>query len=216
MAPRVRYSRLELLLADRTAARSRLDERCARLLAELRERCPTAVPPEAPEPGGITDPVVLDAKEFGGLVRAALSGDARGGADTGVVLLTDGDSELLVDPTRCRSVVGNGVVLVVLGVECDQTGPVEVTVPFAVGSAKLTSGMVMAAERLPRGPQVVTIRWGDALVALAWEALVSVTAGLSRHVGTDRDALPLIPGALLAEPGSVTLIPQARYDRERS
>jgi hypothetical protein len=36
------------------------------------------------------------------------------------------------------------------------------------------------------------------LVVLAWEALLSVTARLTRHAGTDVDAAQLIPSALRA------------------
>jgi hypothetical protein len=204
-------TRLERLLADRAALRTDLDERCAALLAQLRKHCPGAVPPPAPKPGGVSEPVAVDAKDVGRLLQAALAADD---AD-GVVLLVDGDSELLVDPGRSRVRVGEGIVLVVLAVECDQTGPAEVTVPFAVGSDGGAAGMVMATEQVPRGPAIVTARWSEALVAMAWEALVAVTAGVSRHAGTDLDVAPLIPGALLAAPGSITLVPQARHETDR-
>ena len=204
-------TRLERLLADRAALRTDLDDRCAALLAQLRKRCPGAVPPPAPEPGGVSEPVAVDAKDVGRLLQAAL---AAGDGD-GVVLLAEGDSELLVDPGRSRVRVGEGMVLVVLAVECDQTGPAEVTVPFAVGSDGATAGMVMATEQVPRGPAIVTGRWGEALVAMAWEALVAVMAGLSRHAGTDLDAAPLIPGALVAATGSITVVPQARHETDR-
>jgi hypothetical protein len=204
------HTRLERLLTERSALRTRLDDRCADLLAQLRKRCPGAVPPPTPEPGGLSEPVVVETEDLDRLVRSAL-----GDSDDDPVLLTDGDSELLVDPARTRTLIEDGLVLVVLGVECDQTGPAEVVVPFAVGSDAVTAGMVMATERRPRGPEVVTGRWGDALLALAWEALLSVSAGLARHVGADLDATPLIPGALVAGRGAVTLVPQARHDRDR-
>jgi hypothetical protein len=212
MAGAIAPSRLERLLADRTAVRARLDDSCTRLLAQLRERCPDAVPPPPPEPGGVSEPVAVEAEDLDSLLRAALS---PADADDELVLLADGESELLVDPARSRALVREGMVLVVLGVECDQTGPTEVTVSFAVGSDGATAGMVMATEQMPRGPAVVVGRWGEALVAMAWEALVAVTAGLSRHVGTDLDAAPLIPGALLAAPGSITVVPQARHGVDR-
>jgi hypothetical protein len=203
-------TRLGRLLAERTALRTGLDDRCAALLAHLRRWCPGAVPPPPAEPGGVSEAVAVDAKELDRLLQAALAE-----ADDEVVLLVDGESELLVDPARSRARIGDGLILVVLGVECDQTGPVEVTVPFAVGSDAATAGMVMATEQVPRGPAIITVRWGEALVAMAWEALVAVTAGLSRHVGTDLDAAPLIPGALVAAPGSLTMVSQARHEADR-
>jgi hypothetical protein len=204
--------RLEQLLAERTALGSTLDDRCAKLLAQLRKQCPGAVPPPAPEPGGVSEPVAVKSKDLDRLLRAALSPETAGEE---VVLLTDGDSELLVDPARSQALVDEGLVLVVLGVDCDQTGPAEVVVPFAVGSEGATAGMIMTTERVPRGPVVVTGRWGEALVAMAWEALVAVAAGLSRHVGADLDAAPLIPGALVATSGSITVVTQARHRADR-
>jgi hypothetical protein len=205
-------TRLERLLAERTALGTKLDDRCAKLLAQFRKQCPGAVPPPAPEPGGVSEPVAVKAKDLDRLLRAALSPED---ADEEVVLLTDGDSQLLVDPARSRALIGEGMVLVVLGVDCDQTGPAEVVVPFAVGSEGATAGMIMATEQVPRGPAEVTGRWGEALVAVAWEALVGVTAGVSRHVGTDLDAAPLIPGALVATSGSITVVTQARHRADR-
>jgi hypothetical protein len=206
------HGRLERLLAERAPLETQLDDRCAALLERLREQCPQAVPPPKPKPGGLSDPVVVATKDLEGLVQTALH---SGTGDEGLVLLTDGESELLVDPARTRVLTGDGVVLVVLGVECDQTGAVEVTVPFAAGTEDATAGMILATEQAPRGHPAVTGRWGQALVAMAWEALLSVAAGLTRHAGTDLDAVPLIPGALLAAKDGITLLPQARHDTDR-
>jgi hypothetical protein len=203
---------LERLLAERAVVGSTLDARCAELLRRLREQCPGAVPPPPPKPGGLADPVAVGTDDLERLVRAALS---TADADDGVILLADGESELIVDPARTRTLTAEGVVLVVLGVECDQTGPVEVTVPFAAGTENATTGMVLATEQVPRGPEILIRRWGPALVALAWEALLSVTAGLTRHAGTDLDTAPLIPGALLATRSGITVVPQARHETDR-
>jgi hypothetical protein len=124
------HRRLDRLLAERAALGTTLDDRCAKLLRRLREQCPQAVPPPKPEPGGLSDPVVVETRDLERLVRTALHAEA----DDGLVLLVDGESELLVDPSRTRVLTGEGVVLVVLGVECDQTGAVEVTIPFAAGT----------------------------------------------------------------------------------
>jgi hypothetical protein len=205
------HRRLERLLAERAALGTTLDDRCAKLLRRLREQCPQAVPPPKPKPGGLSDPVVVETGDLERLVRTALHAEA----DDGLVLLVDGESELLVDPSRTRVLTGEGVILVVLGVECDQTGAVEVTIPFAAGTEDATAGMILATEQAPRGHPVVTGRWGQALVAMAWEALLSVAAGLTRHAGTDLDAVPLIPGALLADKDGITVLPQARHETDR-
>jgi hypothetical protein len=205
------HRRLERLLAERAALGTTLDDHCAELLERLRKKCPEAVPPPKPKPGGLSEPVTVKTAQFQRLVRSALQ--AEGGE--GPVLLVDGESELLVHPARTRVRTGEGVLLVVLRVECDQTGAVEVTVPFAAGTEDATAGMILATEQAPRGHPAVTGRWGQALVAMAWEALLSVAAGLTRHAGTDLDAAPLIPGALLAAKGGITVLPQARHETDR-
>jgi hypothetical protein len=204
--------RLEQLLSDRARRGTRLDDRCAELLAQLRKRCPGAVPPPVPEPGGLSESVTVKGTELDDLLRAALAGD---GSEADLVLLTDGDSELIVHPGGCRALAADGLVLVVLAVECDQTGPARVVVPIAVGTEDAVAGMVMATEAVPRGPAAVVDRWAEALVAMAWEAVLGIGAGLSRHVGADRDSLPLIPGGLVAGDGVVTVLAQARHERDR-
>ncbi len=203
-------SQLEQLLTGRAEQAGRLDARCAALLERVRRVCPGAVPLPPPKPGGLAEPVVLKGAEVDTLLRAALAED-----QDQAVLLTDGDDELLVDPGRTRTIVGPGLLLVVLAVDCDQTGPAEVTVAFALGSDQLTTGMLAVTEQIPRGPVVVVGRWGEALVALAWEAVLTVAAGLTRHAGSDVDVLPLVPGALLAERGLLTVVPQARHEADR-
>lgn len=206
--------RLERLLAERGELATALDARCARLLKQLRDQCPGAIAPRDLDPGATADPVVVRGDDLDRLLRAALASD-DGDDDAGPFLLADGESALLVDPARSRVLTADGLVLVVLGVDCDQTGPVEVTVPFAVGGEQRDAGMIATTEARPRGPAVLAERWGEALIALAWEALVSVFAGLTRHAGTDLDVAPLIPGAMQAAKGSITVVPQARHPADR-
>jgi len=202
-------SPLEQLLAERGELQTQLDQRCVRLVKALREKCPAAVPPPRPKPGAITDPVEVSNGDFEPLLRAALAdGD-------GPFLLVEGDSELIVDPARTRVLTGEGLILVALGVACDQTGPAEITVPFGVGSQQADAGMIVTTEHAPRGPEVIVTRWGEALIALAWEGLMSVLSGLTRHAGPDLDVAPLIPAAVTATKGAVTVVPQARHDADR-
>jgi len=203
---------LERLLAERSELQTRLDERCEALVERLRKQCPDAVPPPAPKPGMLAEPVVVADDDLESLFRAAL--EPNGGGE-GPFVLGDGDSELVLEPLRSRLVPGDGLLLAVLGVDCHQTGPAEVTVAFGIGTEDTYAGMIATTERRPRGPEVVVERWGEALVALAWEALLSVLAGLTRHAGTDLDRAPLIPAAVTAARGSISVVPQARHDADR-
>ena len=53
----------------------------------------------------------------------------------------EGDSELAIHADRTRVALAPGILLVGIAVECDQTGPAEVTFPFR------TSGMTKEATR---------------------------------------------------------------------
>jgi hypothetical protein len=99
------------------------------------------------------------------------------GAEGDVVVWHDGDSELLLRPAQARlERGGDSIVVVRVPVFCDQTGEIEVVVPFAV-SRDPDRGLVAATDAVPRGPAEVVNRWGDPLVAAAWEALVVVASG---------------------------------------
>jgi hypothetical protein len=75
--------------------------------------------------------------------------------------------------------------------------------------------MIATTEHRPRGPEIVVARWGEALIALAWQAWMSVLAGLTRHAGTDLDVAPLIPTGVTATSGSIAVLPQARHEADR-
>jgi hypothetical protein len=105
----------------------------------------------------------------------ALARAAGTAGDT--VVWNDGDSELLLRLGQVRLERGaDGIVLVCLSVFCEEAGEIEVVVPFAV-SHDARAGLVAATDAVPHGPAAVVNRWGEALVAAAWEALVEVAAG---------------------------------------
>ena len=212
MPPPVRRdSELRELLASRAARGTVLDAQCKRLVAEVRRRCPGVLKDEPVKPGEPIAAVTLSDKDLSALVGAALAA-----GDRPTAMLSNGDSELLLHAGDTTVVARDGLVLVALTVECDQTGPRQVTVPFAVGSAASPAGLVAVTEPVPRGPWEIVGVWGETLVALAWRALLEVASGISRHAGGDVDAMPLLPGAIDAVPGSVNVTPQARHEIDRS
>ena len=187
------------------------DKRCEKLLAELRKHCPDLVPAPPRGPGEVAEPVALTPRALTALFGEAL---ARGHAAE-VVIWHDADCEIALRPGRTRVAAADGVVAVSLEVETEQTGAVEVVVPFAVGSAQQPAGMIATTERRPRGPAIVVERWGEALVAAAWEALLDIAAVAAEGAGTDLDGTPLRAGALVASGKGLAVIPQARHEFER-
>jgi hypothetical protein len=186
--------------------------RCRQLLDELERLCPELVPAPPRRPGELADPVTLRGDALGGLVRRALAPEG----DEPVVVWRDADAEVALHVRRTRVEVRDGLVAVALLVECQETGgPVEVVVPFAVGSEERPAGMIAATERRPRGPAVLVDRWGEALVAAAWEALLDIASVAAARAGEDTDGEPLRAGALLARRDALAIIPQARHEFER-
>lgn len=188
-----------------------IDPTCRQLAEELRERCPGAVPVRLP-PGATAPPTTVRAHHAAALYATAFAAAAQvpstAPASTAVVW-ADGEHELLVYPDRVRVLFRDGFVLAGITVYTEQTGTVEVSVPFAVGSASAPAGLMIATEPVPRGPAIVVERWGDQLIAAAWQALVHLAGGIAAAAGTDTTGASLIPTALTAGAAGLTVLAQA-------
>jgi hypothetical protein len=186
---------------------------CRLLLKAVRWVCPErAGARESLPPGAVADAVEIEDGHFEQLARAAVAPaeEARS------VVWRDADAEVVVHLDRTRVRARDGLVLIGLTLESDQTGVAEVVVPFAVGTDERAAGMVAATERKPRGPDVLVTRWGDAIIATAWLAFVETAASIARLRGSDLEGEPLRPGAFSARSGQITVVPQARHVFERA
>ena len=199
------------------AARPSLSPECERAVAALRQRCPDAFPPDPLKPGEPAPPVALEVEIAQAVYRAAFAA-AAGPAEArraGAAVWTQSGAELLVRLGRVRVRFIDGLVLVGIPVFCEQTEDAEVVVAFAVGAEDAPAGMVIATEPLPRGPAVIVDRWGDALAAVAHQALIAVAQGIAGAAGEDLDGDPLLPAALQASPDGLEVTPQARHAFDR-
>jgi hypothetical protein len=166
------------------------------------------------EPGAVAPPVTLDAAEAEDRFRdafAEVAGVDAADAGGGDVIWVEGDDELLVHATRVRVVFREGIALVGIPVHTEQTGEVEVVVPFALGSPDEPLGLTAATEPTPRGPAELVEVWGDPFIATAWSALLRVAGGVAAGAGVDGHNLPLHPAALYAGREGLTVTPQARH-----
>jgi hypothetical protein len=119
-------------------------------------------------------------------------------APTDAIIWFDAGAELLLHPARARVECDDGLVLVVIPLFTEQTGEAEVVVPFAVGPEG-APGLVMATETRARGPDAVVDRWGDPLIAAAWDALVGLAV---------EAVAPALPAGVSASPGHLTVTEQ--------
>jgi hypothetical protein len=159
------------------------------------------------KPGNVVDTVAVTDKELAGLLKGATQG--------GKVVWSLGGCEVLVhlDGITARST--SGAVAVVVPVESDQTGRVDLPVVFAVGTDERETGLLAATAARPPGPVALAGRWGEAVQALAWDALLQVAVALAARAGTDARGDPLVPVALRAGPDRFVVVPQARYRKLR-
>lgn len=162
------------------------------------------------DPGAVTPDISLTRPRLEELLRAGL-----GLAEHRSVVWVRGDSELAVHADRTRVALGPGTLVVGVRVECDQTGPAEIAVAFALGSPDLAAGMVLATPARPDGPPLLVEQWGAVVVAAVYRALLDVVSAVAATAGVDRDGTPLLPGAIASNGTSLSVIPQARHAIDR-
>lgn len=203
-----------------------LERACRRVVAALRHHCPCLIPQQPLEAGAVTDPIRVPRRRFAGLVNLAgreavlTAAGLRVPADPDLlprsVLWQEGADALLLDVAGIDVRLGDGLVSVRIPVRCDQLPETrgEVLVDFVMGTPERPTGLLAAATE-PRGPRTVVRRWGDALTALAWQAVLDASGGVAGAAGTDRDGAALVPAALTASRAGIAVLAQARHEIDR-
>ena len=174
-------------------------------------------PPKPLPPGGAAAPVTVPAAAVEQLTIAALGARyaAIGQRPPAQVIWQDADGEVLVHLDQTKVVMFPGLILVALTLEADETGKGQLVVPFAVGSPASPAGLLAATEQRPRGPDQLVDRWGESAIAAGWLALLDLAHGLALQRGVDTDGSRLIPGAIVCDGATLTVVPQARHQRDR-
>jgi hypothetical protein len=164
-------------------------------------------------PGEATDRLFVAAEQLGPLaVEAAkrAAGFFRPTRRTEIVWV-DGESELAVGIAGVRVETGQGTVVVTIPVRTDQTGHALVHITFAVGEPGRPAGIHAATQRRPRGPTLIVDTWGEAIVAFAWQLLLSLVTGLAGATGMDARGNRLVPVELEATAKGLQLVAMARH-----
>jgi hypothetical protein len=191
-----------------------LDRHCRKLLAELEKHCPGLLPTGPLPPGEVVDPIEVRNDDFQELISTAFGVTDKRRRNQ--VIWEQAGSELLVHLGKTRVQVVEGLIIVGLTVESNESGQVEVTIAFAVGRRDRLAGMVMTTEPNPRGPTIIIDRWGESLVAAAWQAVLDVISTLSARAGVDEEGSPLLPGAIVADDNLLSVVAQAPQIFERA
>ena len=90
------------------------------------------------------------------------------------VVWVDGGDEALVHLDSLTTKIVGSTLLVSLDLETDQTGRAPVIVRFALGGGSDPAGLVAATDEVAGGHPLLVSRWGEAVTAAAWSALVGL------------------------------------------
>lgn len=202
-----------------------VDQSCQALLKVLRRRCPQLLPDGPVGAGEAVTPVPVAPDAVARVVVLALQQSAAL-ATTGRVptleqlpkgvVWREGADAIVVQLEGMEVELGEGEVVVHFRVHCDQLrGAAGVRVRFVVGTTDRPTGLLAATPTLPDGPEAVVQRWGEALTAYAWRALLDTASGIAGAAGRDADGNPLVATALVASPNGLVVLPQARHRMDR-
>lgn len=152
------------------------------------EPAPPAPPcePEPPEPPRAI-PDRVSAAELPSFLAPTMAGVEIGtgaAVEARAVVWVEGTDEVVAHLDSLTVAFEDGIVLVAIDLECDETGRATVVVPFAVGHEE--TSLLLVTEEEPRGPEVLVRRWGPAVREAAFAALAAL---VERH-GEERGQLP--------------------------
>jgi hypothetical protein len=171
------------------------------LLLRRRDR----VPPPQPCPPTYKVPDAFTPAELPAVLAVRLTGTpANGVAATGAnataksVVWVNGGSEVLVhlDSTQVR--ILDGMLLVSVDLETDQTGRSPLVCTYALNNSGNAAGLFATTEDYPRGDALLVSCWGQQLQQAIWSSLLS----LANDHAAERS---LAPRALIATAGSLRL-----------
>jgi hypothetical protein len=127
------------------------------------------------------------------------------------VVWVAGDSELAVSLSELSVKFADGLILVLIPVRCDQTGSQLIEIAFVVGSPNQPAGLYASTYRRPNGPELIVSTWGESLVALAWQCVLGLVAGVAGAVGKDKRGNVLVPVEIMASERGLQIVPMARH-----
>ena len=202
---------------------NKVSKECRRLLKRIRKHCPDQFPQSPLDEGEISAPIHINKKSLTTLFRLALqpvksskNGDPNTEPKNEPIVWQLDEAQVLFYPAKTQVEITDGLILVGIVLETEQTGQATLTVAFATGRNGLLSGTVMTTEERPRGPELLVDIWGDAVIAAAYDAVLQVTNGIAAEVGNDRKGQVLRAGAIVATKEGLGVIPQAYHSFENT
>ncbi len=128
------------------------------------------------------------------------------------VLWRDGDNELLLLVSQARLATSTRLIVISIPVFTDQTGEVEVVLPFVTNEPADSACLIAATETRPRGPAAVIDAFGESIVAVAWAALVDTTTAWAAAAGQKTRGIALAPAGFSATKSGLHFMAQTPFD----
>jgi hypothetical protein len=171
------------------------------LIARRRATAPPPPPPlPACPPPKIPDQ--FDQATLSSTVGVRLAGTPANGAAPvapgNQVVWVDSGDEVLVHLDSVQTRILDGMVLISVDLESDQSGRTPLIVSFALGTATDPAGLVAVTDEYPRGDGSLAARWGEAVQAALWSTLL----GIAQDHATERGKAPV---GISAASGVLTL-----------
>jgi hypothetical protein len=168
---------------------------------------PAPIPPPAP-PGAI--PNKFDEPTLATTLGMRLIGTPANGtrstpsASTTAlpVIWVDGGDEVLVHLESMRTKLLNGVLLVSVDLETDQTGRTPLVVRLATATSGQAAGLVAMTDEFPSGNAILAARWGTILQSAVWAALLGLAKDHAAQTGQAPRGIGVTAGQLSLQPGA--------------
>jgi hypothetical protein len=148
--------------------------------------CPPPPPCPPPKIPDHLDEAALLSEVAIRLAGTPADGTAASGQAPQKVIWVERGDEVLVHLDSMRIQILDGLVLVSVDLETDQTRRTPLVVSFAVGRDNDPAGLVAVTDEFPRGNGLLASRWGRALQAAVWQSLL----GIAKDHATERAAAP--------------------------
>jgi hypothetical protein len=145
-------------------------------------------------------PDQIPAPALAGFLQTRMAGTPSDGSDyqgsppASVVWVDAGDEVLVHLDSLKTQVVGQSVV-VSIDLESEQTGRTPLVVVFALGTDD-QGGLIAATDEYPRGDGALVARWGPAVQAAAWNAMLSLAVEHATGRGLAPRGLAVVDGQL--------------------
>lgn len=160
-------------------------------------------------------PGVFNEAQLGAALSARFAGNAADGSDvpslTGArlqrVIWVDAGSEALVHLDSVKVKITDGMILVSIDLESDQTGRATMVSAFAVGRPGDPAGLLAVTDELPRGNGLLAARWGGAVRNACWSALLSVANDVAAHLKLAPVGIVAVAGAAQFLAGPPIVVP---------